>query len=88
MEEAHTLTCAELVELVTDYLDEALDPADLRRFEDHLSECEACGIYLEQIRITVELTGRLRADDLDERTTAGLLDAFAGWRAGRSNSPG
>ena len=58
------LSCQELVELVTDYLEGALSPEHTARFEDHISRCSACTIYLEQIRQTIALTGRLTVDEL------------------------
>ena len=48
------LTCQELVELVTDYLDGALPEAEHTRFEAHVSACEGCELYVEQIRMTIE----------------------------------
>jgi len=81
MEEAGDLTCAELVELVTDYLDGALGPADRARFEQHLGICEGCIAHVEQMRMTVELTGRLRLEDLRPHTRDALVDAFRGWRS-------
>ncbi len=81
MEEAGDLTCAELVELVTDYLEDALDPADQARFEQHLGICEGCVAYIDQMRVTVELTGRLRLEDLRPHTREALVDAFRGWRS-------
>jgi anti-sigma factor RsiW len=51
------VTCIELVELVTDYLEDSM-PADERaRFDEHISGCEGCTTYLEQFRITIRLTG-------------------------------
>jgi len=50
------LTCQELVELVTDYLDGALTEAERMRFEAHVSACEGCDRYVDQIRTTVALT--------------------------------
>jgi anti-sigma factor RsiW len=75
------LSCQELVELVTDYLEGAL-PAEARaRFEDHIGRCGACKIYLEQMRQTIDLVGHLRADQLSPEAEQALLDAFRGWRA-------
>jgi anti-sigma factor RsiW len=74
------LTCAELVELVTEYFDGALSRGDRRRFEAHLGECGHCAEYLEQIRTTIALTGRLREDELRPDARAALLEAFRGWR--------
>jgi anti-sigma factor RsiW len=69
------LTCRELVELVTDYLDDALPVAERMRFESHLAGCAGCDRYVEQIRTTVALTRATRA--LDERPEiSALLTAF------------
>jgi hypothetical protein len=73
------LSCRELVELVTDYLEGVLPAAERARFEAHLLGCEGCEWSLEQIRTTVELTGRTRA--LEARPEmASLLEAFRGYR--------
>jgi len=73
------LTCAELVELVTAYLEGAL-PADERvRFEQHLVMCEGCIAYLDQMRETVRLTGTLREEHLDDHARDALLHAFRTW---------
>jgi anti-sigma factor RsiW len=74
------LSCQELVELVTAYLEGALPRRQRRRFEQHISGCDACTIYLAQMRATIELTGRLRVEDLDPEAEADLLAAFRGWR--------
>jgi anti-sigma factor RsiW len=74
------LTCREIVELVTAYLEDALDSADRERFEEHLVFCDGCNHYLEQMRQTVRLAGRVDEQlpgELEER----LLEAFRGWRA-------
>ena len=55
------LACQEVVELVTSYLDDALSAEDRERFEEHLVFCDGCENYLEQMRMTIRLTGR--ADD-------------------------
>jgi anti-sigma factor RsiW len=74
------LVCRELVELVTDYLEGTLPRRQRRRFEQHISGCDACTTYLGQMRATIELTGRLRAEDLDPDAEAELLAAFRDWR--------
>ncbi|HEU0287198.1 MAG TPA: zf-HC2 domain-containing protein [Nocardioidaceae bacterium] len=43
------LTCRELVEQVTDLLDEALDPKAEAAFADHLAGCPGCSRYVEQL---------------------------------------
>ena len=70
------ITCKELVELVTDYLERRM-PAERRlRFEEHLAFCTPCGIYLEQMRQTIRVTGALREDDLDQRSRDAMLSVF------------
>ncbi|ORB26528.1 anti-sigma factor [Mycolicibacterium moriokaense] len=70
------MDCNELVELVTAYLDRALDPDTRARFDRHLLECEGCENYLQQFRETVETVGRIRDDELDPAFRKRLLDAF------------
>ena len=74
------LSCRELVELVNDYLEGALPLEERTRFEYHLVYCEACEIYLDQMRRTIETVGRLREDEADPAALDGLLHVFRGWR--------
>ena len=70
------LACREVVELVTDYLEDAL-PADLRiAVERHLAMCDGCAAYLAQFRETIRLTGSLREDDVAPEAMEALLGAF------------
>lgn len=82
MNPTEEMTCAELVEVVTDYLEGVLSPEERVRFDEHLGDCEGCVIYVEQMRETVALTGKLREDDLPDDAKATLLQAFRSWRAG------
>jgi anti-sigma factor RsiW len=81
--DAHELTCAELVELVTDYLEGALPEDELERFEEHLVYCGPCVTHVEQMRLTIHTAGRLREQDLDPGFADELLAAFRGWRRPR-----
>lgn len=74
------LTCQELVELVTEYHEGALSWRERRRFEAHLAGCDACPRYVEQMRTTIELTGRLAPERIDPQARDELLAAFATWR--------
>lgn len=74
------LTCSELVELVTDYLEGALALAEANRFEAHLDRCEGCLAYLDQIRKTIALTGRITEDSITAHAREVLLEAFRAWR--------
>jgi hypothetical protein len=59
------IRCADAVELVTDYLGEALNDADLAAFKDHLDGCEGCTIFVDQIRMTIRLTNATNDHQLD-----------------------
>ena len=73
------LSCQELVELVTDYLEGAL-PAELReRFERHIAHCSGCTAYLDQMRATIRATGTLTPESLSAEAERALLDAFHDW---------
>lgn len=73
------LTCAEVVELVTDYLDGVLDAETESRFLAHTAECDGCERYLEQFRETIRLAGSLTPEAIDPVTRDRLLAAFRGW---------
>jgi anti-sigma factor RsiW len=74
------LSCRELVELVTDYLEGALSLGERRRFERHLGTCSACPRYVEQLRTTIRVLGRLGEDDLPVPARGVLLEAFRSWK--------
>jgi anti-sigma factor RsiW len=76
------MNCDEFVELVTAYLDGALDEATERRFVEHIAECDGCDRYLDQIRRTVSELGRLPADALEPEARDRLLAAFRDWSSG------
>ena len=78
------LTCQEMVELVTDYLEGALSPRDHARFERHIDGCENCTTYLEQMRITIRVLGRLPRETMPEPARDALLGAFRDWKAERA----
>ncbi len=74
------MNCQELVELVTDYFEDRLPTGERRRFDEHLAECEFCRIYLDQMRETIRLTGRLGEESIAPETRDRLVEAFRGWR--------
>jgi anti-sigma factor RsiW len=76
------LPCQELVELVTDYLEDRLSAAERLRFEAHLRECSGCRTYLEQMRQTVQVLGRLSEESITTEAKERLLAAFRDWRRG------
>jgi hypothetical protein len=73
------ITCADALELMTDYLEGALSSDDVDRFTRHLSLCQGCTVYLDQLRMTVRVVGEISGTDeflLDEETLDRLLALF------------
>jgi anti-sigma factor RsiW len=82
------LTCQELVELVTDYLEQRILEAERARFEAHLAICGDCRAYVAQMRATVRLLGRLPITAPSEAARRELLALFRHWRRSEPNSNG
>ncbi|HEY8727617.1 MAG TPA: zf-HC2 domain-containing protein [Gaiellaceae bacterium] len=74
------LNCRELVELVTAYLEGDLSSGERKRFDAHLSACDGCTMYVEQMRRTIELTGTLRVDNVSREAEEALRHAFRDWK--------
>ncbi|NJC94871.1 MAG: anti-sigma factor [Anaerolineales bacterium] len=74
------LTCKELVELVTEYLEGTLPEAIHLRMDHHLSDCDGCTHYVEQMRQTIRLTGRLKEESLMPHQRDDLLRLFRDWK--------
>jgi anti-sigma factor RsiW len=73
------MTCRELVELVTDYVEGRLPHWDRFQFERHIAGCDGCTRYLEQMRTTIRLTGMLREEDVSAPAREAMLIAFRDW---------
>ena len=76
------LSCQELVELVTDYLEDALSPGERARFEAHLAECDGCARYLEQMQLTIHAVGGLTEETIAPEARVELLQLFHAWKVG------
>lgn len=76
------LVCQQAVELVTDYLEGTLSRRDRRRFEAHIRGCPNCTAYLEQIRLTIRVTGAVHVEDLSPEARAELSELYRRWRSG------
>jgi anti-sigma factor RsiW len=75
-----TVHCQEIVELVTDYLDGALDPDMTAEVEAHLELCDGCDIYVGQMRATIRALGKVPVATLSEAAQAELVRAFRDMR--------
>jgi anti-sigma factor RsiW len=80
------LTCQQVVELVTEYLDGVMEPRRRARFEAHLAACDGCTNYLEQFRMTVAVAGRLDVGDVPAPVMSELLSAFRYWADDRNGA--
>ena len=74
------ITCRELVELITDYLEGAMAPEDRSRFEEHLSICDGCTNYLGQLRETILIACMLTEEQIPDEQKRSLLMAFRDWK--------
>jgi anti-sigma factor RsiW len=91
MSAARTITCRELTEVVTDYLEEVMPPEDRARFDAHLELCEGCVNYVSQMRQTIRAVGELDPAEVEETVPDDVLAAFRAWRRGepaREGRPG
>lgn len=75
------MKCREMVELMTDYLEGALSAGDRARFEEHITGCDGCRSYLEQMRTTMRLLGRVPDEPIPEHLQEELMRAFRAWKA-------
>ncbi len=75
----HPLSCKEFVELVTDYLEGTMEPALRECFEAHLAVCDGCDAYLEQMKQTMLLLGRLEEEKVPGEAMDRLMSVFRDW---------
>jgi anti-sigma factor RsiW len=74
------ISCKELVELVTEYLEGTLPPSERERFETHLGTCSGCTNYLQQMRQTIHTVGHLTEETIAPQARDELLQIFKGWK--------
>ena len=82
MTEAAEFTCREMVELMTDYLEDAMSTETRARFERHLAGCDGCSNYLGQLREVIRATGLITEDQIPADRKNELLSAFRDWHRG------
>lgn len=80
MSGAADLTCKELVEDITAYVEGTMPAGERRRFDEHLDLCRGCRNYIDQMRATITVVGSLREDMLSAETRESLIATFRGWR--------
>ena len=75
------LTCDEVIDLLSNYIEDALSPDERSRVDEHLALCDGCETYLEQIRETIRLSGMVTEEQVPEEEKTALLAAFRDWRS-------
>ena len=78
---ADALTCRELIEIITEYLEGAMPPAERIRFEDHVRGCTGCTRYLAQMRVTIETLGEIGLENIQPAAKSELMSAFRDWKS-------
>jgi len=76
------MTCQELTEVLTDYLEGVMAPADVARLEAHLELCEGCVTYVEQMRETIRAVRALHPEHVEATVPDDVLAAFRAWKRG------
>jgi predicted anti-sigma-YlaC factor YlaD len=74
------MSCSQLVDLVSDYVEDRLPVPDRLRFEEHLAVCGPCRSYFDQMRDTIRLTGELREESIDPAVRDAAVEAFRDWK--------
>jgi anti-sigma factor RsiW len=77
-----TITCQELTEVLTDYLEGVMPAEDRARFEAHVAICDGCATYVEQMRQVIATVHELRPDEVEATAPDDLLAAFRAWKRG------
>jgi predicted anti-sigma-YlaC factor YlaD len=75
------LTCHEIIELLSTYIEGGLTADDRSRVDEHLALCDGCTTYLEQMRETIRLSGMVTDEQVPEDEKTALLAAFRDWRS-------
>jgi hypothetical protein len=73
------LTCKEVVELVTEFLEGGMAPEERVRLEQHLLVCPPCTLHIGQVRATIGLSALVRTDAAPGEVNQELIDRFRRW---------
>ena len=82
MSSERSLTCQQLTEVITDYLEGVMPPDERARFDAHLAICDGCVTYVEQMRQAIGTVRTLRVEDVEATAPDDLLEAFRAWKRG------
>jgi len=54
--------CSEIADLLSEYIDDEMDPASRANLEKHLEDCPPCDEFLRELRGSIELTRKIRTE--------------------------
>ena len=74
------LSCREVVELVTEYLENTLLPEMRKHLEEHVAECPGCENYIEQIQLTMSMLRQIAHPPVPFTTRQEWLQFFQDWK--------
>ena len=78
------LVCTEMLRMFSDYLDDTMSVADRLLFEEHLTQCDGCTAYLDNLRDIKQVSGGIEEEDLSDDVRASFMSSFELWKRGRS----
>ena len=76
----HAQSCRELAEAMTEYIEDALTPADRVLIDKHLAMCRGCRNYLDQMERTIDAVQACGHREVPTETKERLLDLFERWK--------
>jgi anti-sigma factor RsiW len=79
--DATQMTCAQLVEQLSDYLEDALRPDQMARVRVHLHNCGGCETHLGELRVTLRTLSSLPMENLPSEVEQNVLDIYRKWVA-------
>ena len=79
---AGNLSCQELSDLITEYLEGSLTFSEKIRFQIHLGFCSGCRNYLNQMKYTIRTLGKLPPEPMPTEVRDELLQRFRTWKKG------
>lgn len=79
------MPCPRLVELLTEYIEQALNEDEQTRFEAHLSRCPGCVVFVDQMRETIRTLGRVKPQPVSPAVKARLIEIYRDLRGGGSS---
>ena len=74
------LSCQEMTEIMTDYLEGRMRFGTRMRFHMHLGMCRHCRRYLRQMRHTIRLSASLPREPAPDEVRDELMRRFKNWR--------